>query len=52
MEWLLHQQNIERYRRLLAQTADESERRQISKLLAEEEAKNRQPAPPRAGAAA
>jgi hypothetical protein len=52
MEWFIHQQNLERYRRLLAQTADESERRQILKLLAEEEAKDQQPALPRAGAAA
>jgi hypothetical protein len=52
MEWFIHQQNLERYRRLLAQTAGESERRQILKLLAEEEAKDQQPALPRAGAAA
>lgn len=41
MEWFIHQQNLERYRRLLAQSADESERQQILKLLAEEEAKDR-----------
>ena len=52
MEWFIHQQNLERYRRLLAQPTDEAERRQILKLLAEEEAKDRQPAPARAGAAA
>ena len=52
MEWFIHQQNLERYRRLLAQTADEAKRRQILKLLAEEEAKDRQPATPRADAAA
>ena len=52
MEWFIHQQNLERYRRLLAQPADESERRQIVKLLAEEEAKDRQPASRREGAAA
>jgi hypothetical protein len=52
MQWFIHQQNHERYRRLLAQTADESERRQISKLLAEEDAKDRQPTPARAGAVA
>ena len=51
VEWFIHQQNLERYRRLLAQPADESERRQIVKLLAEEEAKDQQLAPPRAGGA-
>jgi hypothetical protein len=52
MEWFIHQQNLERDRRLLTQPADAAERRQILKLLAEEEAKNQQLAPPRAGAAA
>ncbi len=41
MEWFIRQQNLERFRRLLAQSIDEPERRQIQKLLAEEEAKER-----------
>ena len=41
MEWFIRQQNLERFRRLLAQSTDEPERRQIQKLLAEEEAKER-----------
>jgi len=41
MDWFIRQQNLERFRRLLAQSPDESERRQIRKLLAEEEAKER-----------
>ena len=41
MEWFVRQQNLERFRRLLTQSADESERRQLLKLLAEEEAKER-----------
>lgn len=38
MEKFIHRENIERYRKLLAQTTDETERRMIEKLLAEEEA--------------
>ena len=45
MERFVHRQNIERYRRLLAETVDEAERRRIMKLLAEQEAK--EPPPPR-----
>ena len=52
MDWFIHQQNIERYRRLLSQPADEAQRRQLLKLLAEEEAKVRQAATRAAGAAA
>jgi hypothetical protein len=44
MEWFIRQQNLERFRRLLAQSSEESERRQLRKLLAEEEAKERQAA--------
>ena len=40
MERFVHRQNIERFRRLLAETVDEAERRRILKLLAEEEAKD------------
>ena len=52
MEWFVHQQNLERFRRLLTESADESERRQIQKLLAEEEAKAHPAALRRGGAAA
>ena len=40
MDWFIHQQNIERYRRLLVQPADEEQRLQLLKLLAEQEAKD------------
>jgi hypothetical protein len=52
MEWFIRQQNLERFRRLLAQAPDEPERRQIQKLRAEEEAKERAAAPRPDGAAA
>ena len=52
MEWFIRQQNLERFRRLLALSPDESERRQIEKLLAEEEAKERKSATRANGAAA
>jgi hypothetical protein len=52
MEWFIRHQNLERFRRLLAQSPDESERRQIQKLLAEEEAKEREAATRGNGAAA
>jgi hypothetical protein len=51
MEWFIRQQNLERFRRLLAQSSEESERRQIQKLLAEEEAKEREAATRPDGAA-
>ena len=51
MEWFIRQQNLERFRRLLAQSSTESERHQIQKLLAEEEAKERDAAARTGGAA-
>jgi hypothetical protein len=42
MERFLSQQNIERYRRLLDPSTEESERRTIFKLLAEEQEQFRQ----------
>lgn len=39
MERFIRRKNIERYRKLLAQTADEAERRLIASLLAAEEAR-------------
>jgi hypothetical protein len=51
MEWFIHQQNLARFRRLLAHPADEAQRQQLLRLLAEEEAKDRIPSPPRDGRA-
>lgn len=43
MDRFIRRENIERYRRLLAQTTDEAQRRQLLKLIAEEEAKDNPP---------
>jgi len=43
MERFVSQQNIERYRKLLDASTDETQRRMIFKLLAEEREKFRQP---------
>ncbi len=43
MERFIHRQNLERYRKLLTQVTDERQRRQILKLIAEEEAKDEPP---------
>jgi hypothetical protein len=40
LDSFIHQQNLERFRRLLAQSTDDKQRQQIRKLLAEEEAKD------------
>jgi len=40
MEQFIHRENLQRLRRLLTETADDSQRQQILKLLAEEEAKD------------
>ena len=40
MDRFIHRENLQRLRRLLAETEDESQRQQVSKLLAEEEAKD------------
>jgi hypothetical protein len=40
MEKFIHRQNLEHYRKLLAETTDEVKRQTIRKLLAEEEAKD------------
>ena len=42
MECFIHRENLEHYRRLLAQSANGEQRQQILKLLAEEEAKDQQ----------
>ena len=39
MQSFIRRKNIEHYRKLLAETSDESGRQQLQKLLAEEEAK-------------
>lgn len=41
MEHFVHRENLQRLRRLLAETTDEAQRQQVMKLLAEEEAKDR-----------
>jgi len=38
MQEFIHRKNLEKYRRLLAETNDEAQRRQLEKLLAEEAA--------------
>ncbi|WP_164488355.1 hypothetical protein [Pseudolabrys sp. Root1462] len=40
MDKFVHRANLERFRRLLAQTTDEERRRQLERLIAEEEAKD------------
>jgi hypothetical protein len=47
MERFIHHQNLENYRKLLTRTADQAQREQILKLLAEEEAKDNPPSPAR-----
>jgi hypothetical protein len=44
MDKFLHQQNLERFAKLIAETTDEARRQQLQKLLAEEQAKD-QPGP-------
>jgi hypothetical protein len=39
MEGFVHRQNLEHYRKLLAETTDEAQRRMLLKLIAEEDAK-------------
>lgn len=43
MDRFVHRANLEHFRRLLAQTTDETQRRKIEKLIAEEEAKDAPP---------
>lgn len=45
MREFVHQQNLKHYRKLLAETTDEMQRRVLLKLLADEEAK--EPRPPK-----
>jgi hypothetical protein len=44
MEKFVHKENLKLYRKLLAETADEQRRQILLKLLADEEAKDAQPA--------
>lgn len=46
MREFVHQQNLEHYRKLLAEATDETQRRILLKLLADEGAK--EPRPPKA----
>ncbi|MBY0380747.1 MAG: hypothetical protein K2W78_02365 [Xanthobacteraceae bacterium] len=39
MDWFIHSQNLQRYRKLLEETKDGEKRRMILALLAEEQAK-------------
>lgn len=39
MEQFVHRKNLDHLRRLLAETKDDAQRKQIEKLIAEEEAK-------------
>jgi hypothetical protein len=43
MERFVHRQNLEHYRKLLAETTDEAQRPVLLKLIAEEEDKDRKP---------
>ena len=43
MQSFVHRKNLEHFRKLLAQTTDEAERRTVLKLLAEEKAKDKAP---------
>ena len=44
MERFVHKENLKLYRKLLAETTDEQKRQTLLKLLADEEAKDAQPA--------
>lgn len=46
MERFIRRKNIERYRKLLAETTDVEQRRKLEKLLAEEEGRGAQPPAP------
>ena len=43
MDRFVHRANLERFRRLLTQTTDETRRQQLERLIAEEEAKEDPP---------
>jgi hypothetical protein len=43
MQSFVHRKNLEHFRKLLAQTTDEVERRTLLKLLSEERAKDKAP---------
>ncbi|MGP0094994.1 MAG: hypothetical protein ACLPKB_34330 [Xanthobacteraceae bacterium] len=45
MEEFIHRQNLEHYRKLLAETTDDARRRLLEKLLAEEEVRVNQKTP-------
>jgi hypothetical protein len=44
MDSFVHRENLKLYRKLLAETTDEQKRRTLLKLLADEEARDAQPA--------
>jgi len=43
MEEFVHSENLELYRKMLAETTDEQKRQTLLKLLSDEEAKDAQP---------
>jgi hypothetical protein len=49
MERFVHKENLKLYRKLLAETSDEQKRQTLLKLLADEEAKDAQPAEKKQG---
>jgi hypothetical protein len=49
MERFVHKENLKLYRKLLAETTDEQKRQTLLKLLADEEAKDAQPAEKKQG---
>ena len=49
MERFFHKENLKLYRKLLAETTDEQKRQTLLKLLADEEAKDAQPAEKKQG---
>jgi hypothetical protein len=44
MQSFIHRKNLEHFRKLLAETTDEAERRTLLQLLTEEKAKDKAPA--------
>jgi hypothetical protein len=49
MERFVHKENLKLYRKLLTETSDEQKRQTLLKLLADEEAKDAQPAEKKQG---
>ncbi|MGP0088764.1 MAG: hypothetical protein ACLPKB_02215 [Xanthobacteraceae bacterium] len=43
MERFIHRKNLARYRKMLAESTDETQRRMLQRLIAEEAAKDQKP---------